>query len=259
MKIEEILKAAGWTDADLAGVATMLADPRFRDSMEKQYGAIASERDQLKEKDAAWQKQLDEQWQPRVATEEKKAQDATRRISELETELKIAREYGYLTPEADAKAKAEIEAAKVAGGFNPKEYVSMADAQRMLEAEGRAIAMAADINNEYSRLTGQSLYDYETEIDGRLTRGLSALREEAKQKRMNLDQYVATKFDFPGKRAAMKAKAQEERDAKIRQEGADQKAKELASNSATRCYELRFRRVTQNLFRNHRAASSRGK
>ncbi len=229
MKLEDILKAQGWTDADIAALAPMLADQRFRTSMEQSYGALATERDQLKEKDGKWQQQLDNEWQPRVTKVEQEAIEARRQLAMAQEELKIAKDYGYLPAEAEAKvaaAKAKLEESN--NGLNPKDYVSMADAQRMLEAEGRAIAMAADINNEYSRLTGNSLYDYETEIDGRMMRGLSALREEAKQKRMNLDQYVGQKFDFQGKRAAMKAKAQQDRDDQIRKEAADQTRKELA-------------------------------
>lgn len=229
MKLEDILKKRGWADADIAALAPMLADQRFRASMEEEYGAVATERDSLKQKDEAWQRQLDEQWQPRVAAEERKAQDATRRISELETELKIAREYGYLSPEAEAKAKAEIDAVKNTGGFNPKDYVSMKDAERLMEAEGRAIAMVSDLNNEYTHLTGgKTLYEYETEIDGRTIRGVSALREEAKAKRMNLDRYVAEKFDFQGKRTALTQKRQQEHDDAIRKEAGDKARQELA-------------------------------
>lgn len=214
MKLEDILKQKGWTDADIAALAPMLADQRFRTSMEEAYGAVATERDQLKERDAKWEELREKQWQPKVNEYEQQLAQTRLELAQERERIKIAKDFGYLTPEAEAKAAEEIDKQKLAAnGFDPKKYVSMEDAARMLDAEGQAIAMAADINNEYSKLTGQSLYDYETEIDGRRMRGLSALREEAKAKRVKLDQYVSQKFDFQAKRQAMadtQRKAQED-------------------------------------------------
>jgi hypothetical protein len=230
MTLEEILKADGWSDTDLAALAPMLADQRFRASMEKQYGAVATERDSLKERDAAWERQLNEQWQPRVTASEKAEHDALLKVAELEARLKFAKEKGYLTTEEETRANADIEAARNSPAFDPKNYVSMQDAQRMLEAEGQAIAMMADVNNEYAYLhNGKTLYEYETEIDSRRIRGMEALRQEAKAKRMNLNQYVAQKFDFQGKRDALAVKRQQEHDDAIRKEQDEKTRNELAS------------------------------
>jgi hypothetical protein len=234
MKLEDLLKAKGWTDQDIVALGPMLADPRFRTSLEESFGAVVQERDSLKQKDEDWERLRSEEWTPRVAAEEKKAQDLEREVTRLRTELKIAKDYGYITPEAEAAARAEIQRTEAAAAnpstFDPKKFVSMDDAQRMMEAEGRAIAMVSDLNNEYAYLNGgKSLYEYETEIDGRTLRGFSALREEAKSKRMGLDQLVSTKFDFAGKRQALKDKRQQEHDEAIRKDAIEKTRAEMAA------------------------------
>jgi hypothetical protein len=234
MTLEELLAEDGWTAQDIAAVAPMLADNRFnarlRVSLEKKYGAVVTERDQLKEKDAEWDRLRREEWQVKLSAEEKKAQAAELKASELETRLKLAKDYGYITPEAEAKANAEIEAARVAAnGYDPKKHPSWEDVNKFADAEAEAMAILNDLNNDYSRYyPGQSLTDYETEIGGQRLRGTRALRAEAKAKRVPLDQYVSEKFDFKGKREALVAKRQQERDDKIRQEAADAIRKEFA-------------------------------
>lgn len=230
MKLEEILKSKGWTDAEITALQPMLADQRFRASMEESFSAVATERDSLKEKDEAWQRQLDEQWQPRVSQTEQQLRDARLQLAEAQERLKIAKDFGYIDEAKQAEIDAKTAAAKIDNrGFDPKNYVSMEDARKMLDAEARAITMAADLNNEYAYLHGgKTLYEYETEIDGRMTRGMEALRQEAKAKRMNMDQYVSQKFDFVGKRAALTAKRQQERDDVIRKEASEKTRQEMA-------------------------------
>lgn len=232
MKLEEILKADGWPDADIAALQPMLTNQAFRASMEKQYGAVASERDQLKQRDGQWQEKLDSEWQPRVSGMERDLTAARLELAQANERIKLAKEFGYLTEQQDAEATAAAAKAKLdaAGAFDPKKFVSMEDAQRMLEGEGRAIVMVADLNNEYGYLTGgKSLYEYEAQVGDRNLRGFTALREEAKQKRLSLDAYVTEKFDFTGKRTALQQKRQQEHDDVIRKEAEDKVRNELAS------------------------------
>lgn len=234
MKLEEILKAAGWSDADIAAMAPMLADARFRESIERQYGAVATERDALKGRDAEWARLKDEEWQPRVNDYEKQLTDARLENAQLRERMKLAKDFGYVNDDGlgkidEATRKAEEERNKSANGFDPAKWISKEEAAKLMDAEGRAIAMMSDLSAEYSRLyPNQTLFDYETEIDGRVMRGASALRVEAMAKRMPLDRYVAEKFDFSGKRQALKEQRQKEHDDAIRKEAEAKVRQELA-------------------------------
>ncbi len=59
-------------------------------------------------------------------------------------------------------------------------------------------------------------------------RGLSAIREEARQNKKNIDQYMFEKFDFPGKRKAQVEAKQKEYDDRLIAQGRSQRDKEFA-------------------------------
>jgi hypothetical protein len=232
MKLEEILKSQGWTDADLNAVKPLLENERFRESMETKYAAISTEVETLKDRDSQWQMRLDQEWQPRLTAEERKSQDLMQKLAQAQAQLKIAREYNYLPEEAEAKVAAA--AAAVEKDAKTAEYVTKADLQQSYgqfsDLEGRAITMAHDIAAEYSYLTGgKSLFEYEAVVNGQQMRGMQALREECKGTRKPLDQFVAEKFDFPGKRSAMAAAKQKEHDDKIAAEAVERTRAEMAA------------------------------
>jgi hypothetical protein len=218
MTIEQILKQRGWTDADLESVKPMLENARFRESLEQEYGAVASERDQFKQLDEAWRNKLDTEYNPKIVAAEKEAQQARLKLAEAQEQLKIAKDYGYLTPELEQKLEAAAASARqnieqAANGYDPKKHPTWEDVNRFADAEGQAIAMAQDLAAEYAYLTGgRSLYEYEATINGRQMRGLMAIREEAKAVKKPLDVFMAEKFDFNGKRSAMAAQKQKEHD-----------------------------------------------
>lgn len=227
MELEGLLKSKGWTDADLESVKPLLENPRFRSSMEEQFGAVEAERDSFKARDAEWQRRLDEDYNPRMTAAEKEAQAARLSLAEANEKLKIARDYGYLPGDAEAKAEAAAAAARVqaADGYDPKKHPSWEDVNKFADAEGEAMAIVNDLSAEYSQLTGKTLFEYEGQNG---SRGLRALRAESKSARKPLDVYVAEKFDFAGKRAAMTAARQKEHDDAIRKEAAEQTRSELA-------------------------------
>ena len=231
MKIEELLKTRGWSEADITAIAPMLQDARFRQSIEESFGAIATERDQLKEKDTAWQRQLDEQWQPRVTGYEQQLRDARMELAAANEKIKIAKDFGYIDDEAERKAAAAAAVVKEAGvsGYDPKKHPTWEDVQKFGEAEGTAIAMSHDLAEEYQFLTGKPIFEYETQINGQTIRGMSALRKEAQTARKNLDQYVADKFDFAGKRTVLQQKRQQDHDDAIRREEAERVRGEMAA------------------------------
>lgn len=215
MTLEEILKQDGWTDSDLAAQAATLNDPRLRATLEKQYGAITSERDTYKQRDTEWQQLRDTVYQPQISRAEEEAARIRLEAATLREQVQIAKDYGYLTADQqqEAERKQRERTALAATEYDPKRHPTFDDVAKFAEAEGQAIAMASDIAAEYAYLnSGKSIFEYETELDGRRLRGMTALREEAKRSRKNLDQFVSEKFDFRGKREALTRQRQQEHD-----------------------------------------------
>ena len=226
-RLEELLKTKGYTDADLESLKPMLADQRFRSTLEASFTELETERDTLKGKDAEWDKWRTEVANPRIAQTEQDAATARRKAADLEEQLKIAKEWG-LIQEATNPNKGQNpppENKEIATPFDPKAHklVTYDDIGRYADAEGEAIAMANDLAQEYSHLYGgKSLIEYEGQ-DGK--RGMRALRMEAKAAQKNLDVYVAEKFNFTGKRTEMAAERQKKAEDAIR---ADERSKMAA-------------------------------
>jgi len=232
-KLEDILKARGWTDADITAAAPMLTDAKFRSTLEESYGAVEAERDQLQARDQEWNRKLTEEYQPRLTAMEREVIKERQRNAVLEADVRSAKEYGYLPePAADPQAARAAAAAAAAGstvtGYDPAAHPTWPDMKKLIDEEGRAIAMAADLAERHRVLTGQSLYDYVTfDPEGREMRGLTALREEAVTARLRVDQYIAKKFDYPGKQRELAAKKQREVEDAIRKEEREKTTTEL--------------------------------
>ena len=229
MKLEDVLKQQGYSDADLKAIEPMLADSRLRSAMEAQYSNLITERDAFKTEAEKWETWRQNEAVPTIDKFAREATEARTEAARLREENKIAKEYGFLpkTQEEDPAAVAAREAAARAqqgqpANFDTKNFVTRDDIGRYADAEGQAIAMAADLAEDYRVLTGQSIVTY-TSPDGK--RGMSALREEAKTARLPLDQYVANKFNFQAKREEIAAKQRLEAENAIR---ADERSKVAA-------------------------------
>lgn len=219
-KLEDLLKAKGYTDSDIQALAPMLADQRFRDSIESSVGAVETERDQFKAERDTYENWRETVANPHIANQEKIAAAARLEAATAREEAKIARELGLFPEDKTPKTPATPD---VSGTFDPKAHnlVTREDFEsgyaKFADAEGRAIAMANDLSAEYSHLTGgKSLYEYVSQ-DGK-QRGMTALREEAVRLKQPLDQYVATKFNFNQLRQQAADAAQKAHDDKIREE-----------------------------------------
>jgi len=236
MTLEEIFKKRGWSDADIAALAPSWT-PKMRADLEAAYGEVDTERTALKARDEDWQRRLDTEWQPRVTAEEKKAQTLQLEVANLREQLKIAKDYGYLTPEAEAKAEQAVEAAAAkanaasASAYDPKAHPTWDDVKKFGNAEALAIARANNIAQEYRYLTGKELFEYETQIDGQTVRGMEALLMEQQRTAptQRLDFFASKKFDFDGKRAEKAAQRQKEHDDAIRREEAERVRGEMAA------------------------------
>ena len=231
-KLEDLLKSKGYTDADLTSLAPLLADSRFRTTLEEQVANLETERDLFKNQVTEF-----EDWRQKTAIpkfDEIAAREAEARqeSARLREEIKIARDYGYLPPEkqpppVDPQVARATNSAAVAQAeaFDPAKHnlVTRDEIGRFANLEGEAIAMATDLAEEYRILyPGQSIYSYEGQNG---TRGMRALRLEALAKKQNLDSYISEKFAFPTKRAEVDAKRLAEAEEAIRK---DERAKVAA-------------------------------
>ena len=203
--LEEILKQAGYTDADIEANKTLLSDAKFRDALSTQYGALETDLTKYKAENDGWAKWHDEHAKPTLEAYERDKADALAEAASLRERLKLAEEAGY-APRRDPNANPNPNPNPAANPnpvpFDPKAHklVTQDDVAKFAEMEGRAIAMTNDLYEEYRQLTGKSLLDYTATFDGRTLRGMSALRQESVQSRVPLDQYVSKKFDFDGHR-----------------------------------------------------------
>lgn len=229
MKLKQILLSKGWTEDQ---VAAAFADSKVLEALDDIYGTVTSERDQAKALNDEWQRKLDSEYNPAIAKAEKDAQAARLRTAELEEQVKIARDYGYLSgDEAERRAAEAAEEAKRRANpdnYDPRRHPTFDDVAKFADAEGEAIALATDLAAQYQHYTGGSIHEYETRINGQAMSGMRALRKEAQLARKPLDAFVAEKFDFEGKRKAKLAAAETERENRIRNEEREKVTREMA-------------------------------
>lgn len=94
------------------------------------------------------------------------------------------------------------------------------DIQAVEQKIGNAFGQVSDAQWQYQTLFGKAMPDSPT-----------ALMAEAAQQRMPFDQYVAKKYDYSGRKAAMAADETKKREDAIRKEVADQKDREFAERT----------------------------
>lgn len=128
----------------------------------------------------------------------------------------LTKDLGYEVDPAKAAEAARI-AAGTPTGFDPTKYVDRDTLLSLVEREGDAIALAQDIAAEHSRLfPGMSL-------------NFRELRKEAVAAKKPVEQLWMEKYKVSDARAAQAKIKQDEYDSRLRKEGADAKATELAS------------------------------
>lgn len=204
--LEEILKSDGWSDADLAASATLLQDQRFRASMEKQYGAVAAERDFLTD----WRETTANPHIAAVEAREVAARTEAARLAEL---VKIAKEYGVPGVENPVAPPAAA-----AQSRNPAtgEYVDRAYLDNygrdFAMGQRKAMAQYVDISNEHQRLFGHPVESFES-----LLSDIDNLPAHERG-RLGLKDVWARKYNVEGKRAEIRAAEQAAHDKKIRDE-----------------------------------------
>jgi hypothetical protein len=224
-KLEELYKAKGFTDADLELLKPLLTDQRYRSVVEETLQNLETEATLFKTENERWDAWHKGDGQKLMNDMEREKLEAIERAASLEARLKEAEKSGF-SPRREDPAPNPNPATPATPAFDAKKLglVTMDDAKRFLEAEGQAIAQAADIIEEYRILSGgKSLFDYEYRTqDGRTLRGMEAIRAEKTDPNISLKQFAAKKFDFEGKRNAIAEKQRLAAEEAIR---ADERAK----------------------------------
>jgi hypothetical protein len=217
MKLEDILKAAGYTDDDIKAQEPLLKDARFRSALEQQYGAIETTAQRFRDENENWAKWHEEKAKPEIADLNQRYTDAVAEREGLMARLKLAEEQGFAP-----RRESEPPKPPAAPAFDPKAHnlPTWDDVRTLAASEGDAIVQAADLQARYSRLVGSSIDEYASLTpDGRRLFGMTALLQEARAAKTPLEQYVSKKFDFESKQAAIDAKRRADQEEKLRQEG----------------------------------------
>lgn len=225
MKLEEILKKKGYTDADMKAMEPMLTDQRLRTTLEEEYGAVSSEAAAARAEAEKWAKWHKDDAVPTIDMYLKEKNDAIARAAAAEARLTEAEKAGF-APAGSAPPKQDP---APGDAFDPKKHKLVteddlkAGYHRFADLEGEAIALASDLGDMYRKYhPGQSLADYQGQ-DGKT--GMRALRAEAIAAKKPVDLYVAEKFNFSGKRAEADAARQKAAEDAVR---ADERSKIMA-------------------------------
>lgn len=215
-KLEEILKAKGYTDADLTALAPMLADTKFRGALEGQLSEMETARTKAEKEAEDWAKWHKETAVPTLEKYMNETEAARAEAAAARERIKLAQERGLLAVAGEEDKHVEQTKPKEGEGFDPKKHnlVTMDDATKLAEAAATGIAAIEDLSLEYYELFGKPL-SYVGQ-DG--SRGFTALRREAIAAKRPLGEYVADKFKFSDRRTQI---AQEQRlaeEARIRKD-----------------------------------------
>ena len=107
---EQILKARGLTDADIANLSVLLSNAAYRAAIEGPVNELEKERDELRARDGEWAKLKDETYEPALAAAQKEAQESRLKLAEANEKLRIAKDYGYIDDKAQKEADEAAEA-----------------------------------------------------------------------------------------------------------------------------------------------------
>lgn len=211
MKLEDVLKKQGYSDADIASANTLLADPKFRGAVETYVGGLETKLDDFVKENDRWADWAEKTNKPQVEALAREKVELSARAGSLEARVR-ALDPSYKPDEPQNRQQIPAGGAPGGEGFDPSKHDLMTvkkfneEVQRYAAGQGMAIAMSNDLAMEYRRLTGSDMLDYSTtDSDGRPMQGMSALLYEARRDNKMLPDYIASKFDFAGKRAAAAA------------------------------------------------------
>lgn len=207
-KLEEILKAKGYSDADLSGMATLLADAKFRGALEDEFGVLEADRDKKAKEVQDWSEWHQKEALPKLQEEMDARQAAEADAASNRARLETLQKQGLIKLEDQRKAPEEK---KVEPEFDYKKFnlVTRDDVAQLANLEGEAIMLAQDIAAEHAALGLGPLK-------------FRDLRKAAMEAKMPVDKYWEQTYKVADKRAEADAKTRTEAENKIR---ADERAK----------------------------------
>jgi hypothetical protein len=206
MKLDEILKSKGFSDADIA-----VLTPALRETLEATYSGLETERDTLRSVNDEWQRKLDSEYQPAMTKAEKELIAERMKRVAAEEKVKIAKDFGYLAEEDEASAPARPEAP---AAFDPKQHnlVTMSDIPTFARAQGKAMSTYVDIANEHARLFGKSIEEFGTLYDDFLT-------AQQRNPAATIRSIWEAKYKVPERRAGLAKQEQEAHDKQVADAG----------------------------------------
>lgn len=209
--LEQILRKSGYTDQELTALGPMLADKRFRDSLEKELttmeAATAKANHDLDEYDKWFTNEITPEHQKLVSEHA----DAVAEAAAAKAKLGVYQSRGGKPTQKDlddAEAaeteRKRTEAALKNSNLDASKYVTTDVFHQTVDKTGEAVAGAIDLVSDFMQLfPGQQL-------------NMTQARAEAKAAKKPVRQYVEEKYGFDAKRNEISAKATADNEAKIR-------------------------------------------
>lgn len=224
MKLEDLLKKQGFTDADIQGAATLLGDARFRGAVEGYTQTLEGENVAFRQENDRWADWAEQVNKPQLEGLQREKLDLVSKAGSLEARLQAldpSFKPGQNPPSPTPAGTPALDENK----FLTRETFDT-EVARYAAGQGEAIAIANDLASEYRRLTGSDILDniYRTS-DGRELRGMHGLLHEARANKVPLPDYIERKFDFAGKRAKSSEDARKAAEDAVRK---DERAKVLS-------------------------------
>ena len=207
MTIEQLLKTKGYTDQELKDLEPMLANAKFRKTLEDEITKMETD---LTEYDNWFTKEITPEVNAlRQKAAEAEAEAAAQKARFEAYQKSLMKRQGEQQDPAAAAAAAEEEARRVAaakkeGGLDPSKYVTADTFNAAYDKTGEAIASAINITTQHMQLFPGQFLDMEQ------------LRLEAKNAKKPVKLFWEEKYNVASKRNEIEAKKKQEEEARIR-------------------------------------------
>jgi hypothetical protein len=220
MTVQEQLKAAGWTDADIAGF-----DAQKLKGIETVYQTAQQEREAAELAQRSATQMFENEISPALNAWGNKETNLTAELNYYKTLAEKAKDGGFIAEVPPFKAGERDPGGRFVA--NENKVPGSPDFRDLENKVVGAIGTVADLQWKYSNLFGTGMPDSPT-----------SLLAEASAQKMTLPDYVAKKYDFAGKEASKRAEEQKKHDDAIRAEATAEIEKKYAeaggSNPAIR-------------------------
>lgn len=236
MTLEELMKAKGFTDAEIREHAPMLKNAKFRQALEAELGQVSTlrtERDALQKDVADMNKWYEETALPgtQKALDAKIAAERTAAVARGEAEAakaeikalqdaglyKVAKQQGADPPSPVNHPDPDNPADPGNGNpaFDPNKYVSREDFDTVYSRVGESIAMVGDILDDHRDLFGQRLPGGM----GQLRKDYAAaIRNREISSELNIRDYWERKFKVEDRRSELAAEERQKAEEQIRKD-----------------------------------------